>query len=107
MNYLWPIVTGITFLDVWTLPHLGFWIFVGSTFWAFRERIPKWIGFAFCFSVAIEWELFEKYAEHIWPERWTDPESWVNSWLSDPLTCIVGYVGIWWLLDRRMRRAQW
>ena len=104
MSYLWPIVTGVTFIDVWTLPHLGFWIVVGSTIWPFRERLSKYKAFFVCFGVALAWEVFEKFAEHYWPERWLDPESWVNSWLSDPITCVVGYLGIWWLLDRRKRR---
>jgi hypothetical protein len=97
-------ITGITFLDVWTLPHLGFWIMTGSTIWALR--VNKWWGFISCMTIAMAWELFEKVAEHRWPERWQDPESWINSWISDPLTCVVGYFGIWWLLDHRKRRPQ-
>ena len=106
MDHFFPIVTGLSLIDVWTLPHLGFWIFVGSTLWAFRGSISKWWAFLTCLSAAFLWEVFEKYAEHQWPDRWLDPESFVNSWISDPLTCVVGFLGIWWMLDRRKRRAQ-
>ena len=104
MYFFWPPTRGITFFDVWSLPHFGFWIVVGSTFWVFRAKLGKLWPFLTCLSLAIAWELFEKYAEYRWPEQWLSPESWVNSWLSDPFTCVVGFLGIWYLLDRPYRR---
>jgi hypothetical protein len=104
MNWLWPIVTGVTFIDVWTLPHLGFWVVVGSTCWAFK--LEKYWSFGISLVAAFAWEGFEKVAETRWPERWQDPESFINSAISDPLTCVIGFWGIWWLLNRRRRRGQ-
>lgn len=102
MSWLWPIVTGLTFFDVWTLAHLGFWVFVGSTLWALE--LNKRFSFVSCMLVAFGWEVFEKIAEYAWTSVWRDPESWYNSWLSDPLMCVVGFLGIWWMLDHRRKR---
>jgi hypothetical protein len=35
-NWFWPVRTGITFFDVWTIFHLAFWVFMGSNFWVQR-----------------------------------------------------------------------
>jgi hypothetical protein len=103
LEYFWPIVTGYTFLDVWTLPHLGFWCVIGSIIWALKGS--KWLGVEICFLLALLWETFEYFiAFPLWPNHWLDPESWINSLISDPLTCIIGYLGIWWLLEHRIRR---
>jgi len=101
MIWLWPIMTGVTLVDAWTLAHLGFWCFVGSTLWSFK--LNRWHAFYVCLFVAIAWEGFERYAERAWPGRWQDPESWINSWVSDPLTCVIAYWGIHWILDHRPR----
>jgi hypothetical protein len=74
---------------------------VGSIFWAARTSI---ISLWFCILAAFLWEIFEKFAEKNWTHIWLDPESWYNSWISDPLTCVVGFLGIWWLLDHRKRK---
>lgn len=91
--------TGYSFLDVWTLVHLSFWIFIGSTLWAFE--INKWIATACCLGVAYAWEVFEYFMAPKYPNTWKNPESWWNAWISDPLTCVVGVLLIWWLLDHR------
>jgi hypothetical protein len=96
--------TGYSFFDVWSLVHLAFWVFIGSCLWGLR--INKWAALASCFVVSLVWELFEHFvAFRSWPDHWLDPESWWNSFLSDPLTCVVGVLGIWWLLDHRPRRV--
>lgn len=96
-------MTGYSFFDVWTLVHTAFWIFVGSCLWGLKAN--KWIALASCFVVSLLWEVFEHFvAFPLWPDKWLDPESWWNSWLSDPLTCVVGVALIWWALDHRMRR---
>jgi hypothetical protein len=95
--------TGYSFLDWWTLVHFCFWIFIGSTLWAFK--LKKSTAVSVCFGVSLAWEIFERQAEKLWPNRWQDPESWFNAWLSDPLTAITGTLLIWWLLDHRKRKA--
>ncbi len=102
MNYFWPIVTGHTFFDIWTLPHLGFWVVVGSTAKVLKANV--WITLGACLAVAFGWEIFEHFAFQKWPGLWEDPESWVNSWISDPLTCVVSVLGFWVMHKHRRRR---
>lgn len=87
LEWLWPIRTGITFFDYWSIAHFGFWFFVGST--VARNQDREKIFFA-CMMFAYAWESFERYAERFWPHIWQNPESWVNSLLSDPLMCVIG-----------------
>ena len=95
-------ITGYSFLDVWTIVHTAFWIFIGSTIWAFK--VDKWQALTVCLVMSLVWELFEHtIAYRYWPTRWEDQESYWNSLLSDPLTCVVGVLAIWWLLDHRTR----
>ena len=97
-------ITGYSFLDVWTLAHLGFWLVAGSTVRAF---LPKFkIGMSACMIVAYGWEVFEHFMAPRFPNIWEDPESWWNSWISDPLMCLVGVALIWWLLDHRKRKKE-
>ena len=101
MSWLLPI-TGYSFFDVWTMAHLGFWIFVGSTMWGLK--VNRWVALASCLLIALGWEFFEAFvAFRIWPQHWLDPESWWNAWVSDPLTCLVGVWGMYWALDHRRR----
>ena len=118
--------TGFSFFDVWALVHFAFWIFAGSCAWAL---IRKWnlvwgrlITLLVCLGLAFGWEGLETYLAPRYHERWGDwflyeghtykaecinwfdtchYESWWNSWISDPLTCLVGVLLIWVLLDRK------
>lgn len=109
MTWLWPIHTGRTFFDVWSLVHLTFWFFAGSIFWS-REYHQKLSGlsqgldlrgmnFGYCLVMAFGWEVFERFAEKQWPQYWLSPESWYNSWVSDPLMCAVAVLACWYALD--------
>lgn len=91
-------ITGISFIDVWTLPHLAFWIFFGSCLWVIKET--RLFALLLSFAIAIGWEAFERIAEKEWPRTWLNTESFVNAWISDPLTAIIGIVIIYKLLDR-------
>lgn len=95
--------TGYSFIDVWSLAHLGFWVFVGSTCWALK--LKQVFALLCCVCLAFWWEVFERFAEKHWPTVWLNPESWWNAWISDPLTCVVGVVGMYVLLDRYGGRA--
>jgi len=101
MNWLLP-VTGYSFFDVWTLAHLAFWVFVGSSLWALKSN--RWVALISCWAASYAWEIFEHFMAPQFPSIWKDPESWWNAWLSDPLTCVVGILSIWWLLDNRRRK---
>lgn len=96
-------ITGESFFDVWTVVHTTFWIFIGSCLWAFK--VDKLKVLLVCTIFALAWEAFEEFvAFKLWPDHWLDPESWWNSWISDPLTCIVGILFIYAALDNRPRR---
>ena len=103
MNWF-AFTTGYSFLDVWAIVHLAFWVFVGSTFWALHVSRSVSVGCGLLFAFA--WEIFEYFMAPTHPEIWKDPESWWNAWISDPLMCAIGVLGIWWLLDRRTRRPR-
>lgn len=95
----WPIKTGRTFIDVWTIFHLSFWIFMGSNFWTIRTYVDRPRAMLIGIIVAYLWEFFERYAERKWPTVWLSPESALNSYVSDPLTCVVGMLFAWYALD--------
>jgi hypothetical protein len=78
---------------------------MGSNIWAASNRRDRrWrarlIGLSVSMVVAFAWEAFERFAEPRWPDIWLTPESILNSYVSDPLTCLLGVLGIFWLLDR-------
>jgi len=79
---------GYAFFDYWSMAHVSFWFVIGSTIAA--AKLNRMIFGMLCMSIALMWEVFEKFAEKKWPEVWMSPESWWNSWLSDPLTVVVG-----------------
>ena len=98
LEYFWPIRAGITFLDYWTLAHLAFWFVAGANLGA--AGWPRWLSAGLCVVAAFGWEGFERAAEPMWPHIWQSPESWVNAWLSDPLTCVAGLLVAWWGYDK-------
>lgn len=95
MNWFFGI-RGYSFLDTWSIVHLAFWIFVGSTLCNLQWN--KWWSLAGCLVVAFGWEVFEHFMAPRYPDVWKSPESWLNAWLSDPLMCVIGVLGIWWIL---------
>jgi hypothetical protein len=98
--------TGRSFFDVWTVPHLAFWIFVGSVLWPVIKDAgtgARLIALGACLIAAYLWEGFEKIAEVRWPQLWLHPESLLNSLVSDPLTTVIGVLGMMWALDRWAR----
>lgn len=99
MSWFWPVRTGSTFFDVWTIFHLAFWVFMGSNFWALSRWIDRPRALLVGLVLSFLWELFERYGERKWPDVWLTPESWLNSYVSDPLTCVVGMMAAWYALD--------
>jgi len=89
--------TGYSFIDCWTVVHLCFWVFAGHIPWVCGwNRLWSMIG---CLTFAYMWEVFEHFMAPRHPQTWLSPESWWNSWVSDPLTCVIGVIFIWRLLD--------
>ena len=97
MSYFWPVRTGITFFDYWTLSHAAFWFVYGSTVAANKLNRIGWLLIGL--GAAISWEVFEKLAEKKWPDIWQSPESILNSFGSD-LLC-VGFAALaYWGFDK-------
>ena len=90
--------TGYSFIDIWSLIHLAFWIFIGSCLWA--TKVHRLVALLCCLGAAFSWEVFEFFAQRKWTDVWLNQESWWNSWLSDPLTCVVGVLGIYLALNK-------
>lgn len=99
MQWIYPVITGKTFFDVWTLFHLAFWFFMGSNFWSLRNFIELKYVLLIGIFLSYIWEFFEKYAEKKWPNLWLNPESWLNSYISDPLTSIIAILSSYYVLN--------
>jgi hypothetical protein len=116
--------TGFSFLDRWAVVHLCFWVFTGSVVWGLirKHRWPwgRVLVLAGCLALAYGWEGLEAYLAPRHTTMWLDwftyqgstflavcpqyaegchYESWWNSYISDPLTCIAGVLGVWTMLD--------
>jgi hypothetical protein len=89
--------TGYAFFDVWSIVHFCFWLVVGSGLWS--AKVNRIHALIVCLVLAYGWEVFERYAEKKWPNLWLNPESWWNSWISDPLMAVLGLFFIWYALD--------
>jgi len=98
LRWLYPVVTGKTFFDGPSVFHLAFWIFVGSCLAYGKVSLGK--ATCIMMAVAYAWEFFERFAEKKWPTFWTHPESWYNSYLSDPLMGVVGILLAYYLVRR-------
>lgn len=96
MGWLWPIRTGQTFFDTWTICHLCFWIVFGYNFVAVCLR-RKWVDrlpWALLLALvgAYAWECFEGFV--LEPRGWVMfQEVWFNRWISDPFVALVGTLG--------------
>ena len=102
LKYFWPVSTGKTFFDVWSIAHLSFWMFIGSALWPITSKQPIWLKASVlggCLVVAYSWEIFERFGEKRWPTLWLNPESPLNSWVSDPLMCLLGVGFMWYALE--------
>ena len=100
--------TGTSFFDVWSIVHFSFWIVVGSVLWSSEYKKKQELRppqayrvehFAFALGLSYIWELVERPLENSFPQYWLSPESWWNSWVSDPLMCVVGLLFIWYIMD--------
>lgn len=89
MSWLWPIRTGKTLFDVWTVCHIAFWVVVGFDFHAIDlSFFPP--ALAITLAGASAWEVFERYGEKRWPKIFKHPESALNSWVGDVLIASTG-----------------
>lgn len=117
---------GFSFVDRWAVIHFAFWLFAGSVAWSLLRRW-RWpwgrpVALLVCLVLALGWEVLEAFLAPRHPDLWLDwftyagskfggecavylpgchYESWWNSWASDPLTCILGVLLAWTMLDWR------
>jgi hypothetical protein len=95
MNWLWPIRTGKTFIDVWSLIHLAFWFTASGIMRA--RGVRGWLLWTVAIGGAYAWEVIEKF--YFEPHGWVRfPESALNRWLSDPLMAVLATLLAWYLL---------
>ena len=93
MSWLWPIRTGQTFFDTWTICHFCVWLVFGYNFVAVylkRQQIPPvWLALLLAMTMAYAWEFIEAFylEKHGWVMF---KEVWFNRWVSDPLMAILG-----------------
>ena len=94
--------TGYSFFDVWSVVHFCAWVFFGSCFWGTLHTKPNGYGISLgiCFALSLVWEVIEGRLAPRYPQFWLNPESWWNSWISDPLMCVLGVSLVWLLLSR-------
>jgi hypothetical protein len=104
MSLLWPVHTGITLFDYWSISHIAFWFVVGSSTAAVNDdaskskwdkRISYFFTIAVSLFVAVIWEFFERHAEKEWPSIWQSPESELNV-AFDVVTVLIGLIIAWW-----------
>jgi len=95
-SWLWPVKTGKTLLDVWTVCHIAFWLVLGFNLAAFHASFVQ--SMALCYLGACVWEVVERYGEKFFPEIWAHPEKWWNSWIGDALIATTVGAGSGWLL---------
>jgi hypothetical protein len=104
MSWLWPIQTGQTFFDTWSICHLCFWIVYGYNYVAtcLKRKAPAklWQALLVALIFAYAWECFEGFV--LEPHGWVMfKEVWFNRWLSDPLMAVVGTVGGLYLVRKQ------
>lgn len=93
MSWLWPIKTGQTFFDTWSICHVCFWLVYGYNFVAvclkYKWTVSLELGVLLALVCAYVWECFEGF--YLEPRGWVMfQEIWFNRWVSDPLMAIIG-----------------
>jgi hypothetical protein len=93
-EHFWPIKTGITFFDKWSVVHLTGWFTLGANLQAIY--LGFWVSFVILLLTAFGWEILERT---LLKKKIEHPESWLNSWVSDPIVDMIGgLLGIWFVL---------
>lgn len=97
--FLWG-HTGRSLLDIWSVVHFCFWVFIGSSIHPFvGPKFPGWMALGICVVLSFVWEIVERFPESTQKSLWMHPESWVNAFISDPAMCVLGVVFIFYAMD--------
>lgn len=101
----WPIRTGATLVDIWSVAHLCAFFVLGMNAQAIGLTLAVGFGGAFCTAllVGIGWELLEAHLESLeaskppeYRRRIRHPERWKNRWIGDPAVDLAGFaLGLW------------
>jgi len=93
-SWLWPIRTGRTFFDVWSVAHFAAGVVIGFDL---GSQGFGFLGFALV-TVALGylWEVVESAIEKLFPKAIKHPEGILNRWFSDLLMVFLGgWLGYW------------
>lgn len=96
-NWLWPIRTGKTFFDVWSVVHLAAGLIIGADL--FSQDWSLWKTFVGAVVLGYAWELVETFIEWKWPGVVKHPEGKLNRWVSDPWMVVAGAMLGAWLIS--------
>ena len=100
MSWLWPIKTGQSLIDVWSICHMAAFLVIAFNVEALGIAgalgIPLALGLGL--SIGLAWEGWETVLEWFDKRRTVEkryikhPERWRNHWIGDPIVDIVGFV---------------
>lgn len=92
----------VQLFDVWSLAALAFWVLLGGLSWRARDRVALSTAISASALATFVWETVDYFAARTW-ELWPT-ETWVNSWISDPLMAMAGVTLAWWALTAATHR---
>jgi hypothetical protein len=95
--WLWPIRTGKTFFDTWSICHFVAGMLIGYNLGAQDVGLPLFVVITLALGFA--WEVVERFIEKYAPQMVKHPESPLNSWVSDPIMVLLGGLLGYWLVS--------
>ena len=92
--WLWPIKTGQTFFDVWSICHFAAGVIIGYDVAAQNRSLLRLVIITLILGYL--WEVVETGIEKFFPKFIKHHEGKLNRWVSDPLMVLVGaLLGSW------------
>jgi hypothetical protein len=93
-DWLWPPVTGKTFLDVWSICHFAAGVVIGYDLGSQNRSFARLVLLTVLLGYL--WEVVETLIEKYFPGVVKHPEGPLNRWVSDPLMVLLGaFLGFW------------
>jgi hypothetical protein len=91
MSWFFPIETGKTLFDLWSVVHFAGWMALGAN--CVAGNLPNWAVWTVLASSTIIWEIVERtLLKHMIQH----PESMINSFIGDPISNSLGFCfGVW------------
>lgn len=86
MAFLYPMETGKTLFDLWSLVHFCGWLALGSN--CVAANFPNWAVWTTLVASTVIWETLERtLISHMIQH----PESFINSFIGDPISNSLGF----------------